>query len=507
MIANRTSNSPPLPARVWMLWSVACLLAGCETWVNFAALPGLNWTLTTLATSMALATFSYFGMNSRRTWSVPLLLACALAGGAAVTADSSMDTLIFFATMGALSTAVLMVRRQGHTEPGVRELLLSPAIAGVEVLREARRRSGEAFGSVRAESNLPVMRGIALAAPVTVVFGLLLSNADPLLAFWRDCLVQALVDFSFLGKAVCFAAFGLISLGSFGIALSVTPANVAAPAQSNDRGGFVLGTTERVIVLAAVVVLFGLFLLLQLSHLFGNAAAIHGNGITYARTAHQGFIELTLVASLCSALLIFLARSAVSGRLQLVERTLSVSLIVQTQLLLASAFYRMELYEGAYGFTELRLLVQVYIGVVCVALIALALELTGRPDFTRLSRYVAVIVLLTITGLAYWNHAGWIARANLDRFDKTGTLDVPYVAVSLGPDAAPDLIEYLPRLPGPLRTRLRTCLHGVYESNLNSVHPWYEWNYRRSRLEAALHREYAETVAGSLEEQRALCYR
>jgi hypothetical protein len=86
---------------------------------------------------------------------------------------------------------------------------------------------------------------------------------------------------------------------------------------------------------------------------------------------------------------------------------------------------------------------------------------------------------------------------------------VQYVAVSLGPDAVPDLIDYLPRLTGPLQQRLHSCLLGMYRPTTPPVRAWYEWSYRRNRLESTLHREYvrAAAVAGSLEEQRASCYR
>jgi hypothetical protein len=80
---------------------------------------------------------------------------------------------------------------------------------------------------------------------------------------------------------------------------------------------------------------------------------------------------------------------------------------------------------------------------VCLALTALALEILGSPDFKRLARRCAVMVVLAITGLIYWNHAAWIVRANPNRYERTGRLDLPYVVTSLGPDAAPEVINYL----------------------------------------------------------------
>jgi hypothetical protein len=153
-----------------------------------------------------------------------------------------------------------------------------------------------------------------------------------------------------------------------------------------------------------------------------------------------------------------------------------------------------------------------YIGVVCVALAALALEILGSPDFNRLARRCAVTVVLALTGLVYWNHAGWIARANLDRYERTGMLDLPYVVASLGPDAVLEVIDYLPRLPIPIQIRMRSCLHNIYASAIDDQavkHAWYQWSYRRSLLESTLRRENitAPPQADSQVQTRDSCYR
>jgi two-component system sensor histidine kinase BaeS len=492
-------NRPRSAVLACKLWCAALLLAACETGVNFEARPGLNWSLSTLAAAGMFAAFLWMG-GKALSWQrlLPLLLACALAGGAAITASAFMDALVLIGTLGSLAAALLINSSASVPDQfGTTELLLAPAIAGVSILREARRRIGEALAYARADSSLPIVRGIALASAVTFVFSLLLSNADPLLAYWRDSVVQSLRDFSFLSRTTCFTVFGMLSLGSFGIALTAAPAPDDSRQIPTGRS-LVLGSTERRIVLWAVVSLFGSFLTLELSHLFGNAAAIRGDGVTYAQTAHQGFAELSVVASLCAALLIALTKSSASRRLQPMERALSVAVILQAQLLLLSAFHRMQLYEDAYGFTELRLLVQIYIGIAGVALAKLTLETLGSADFNRLARRCAVMIILALTGLVYWNHAGWIAQANLRRYERTGMLDVAYVVVSLGPDAVPELVDYLPQLPPPMRNRLRSCLHNTYASTADDTavaHPWYEWSYRRSLLESALSRDrFAESA-------------
>jgi uncharacterized membrane protein len=474
---------------VWKLWLVVLILAACETWINFGAAPGLNWLLSALATSQAFVYFRWAAgkpLPWERLWT--LILACLLASGAAITANLQLAWLVFIGVVGALAVG-LRADTNATERPhvGARDLLLASVTTGHALLCEARQRMGEARHAARSERGVPVLRGVALAAPVTLVFALLLSNADPLLAYWRGSLLQALVAGSFLTRTFCLAGFGALSLGALGGALRANaPAIAIGDAESVRRSG--LGPTERLIILASVVALFGSFFVLQISHFFGNAAGVPGSGITYAQAAHEGFGELTIAASMCAVLLIALATNSATGTRGRAERALGAALILEAQILLLSAYYRIELYENVYGFTELRLYVQCYAGVVFVALGQLGLVIIGRPDFRRLARHWAVTVMLALTLLVYWNHAAWIARANFERYEARDTLDLHYLLESLGPDAVPEIIQFLPRLPPKLQTDVRACLRVVYPDDSSALRqrPWYEWNYRRAQLTKVL---------------------
>lgn len=485
------TNLPPrrLNVAAWKLWLVALILAACETWINFGATPGLNWPLSALATSQAFLFFRW-AAGKATPWEriLALIFGCLLAGCAAITASPLHAWLAIFGAVGALAIGLRADTNPPETQHlGARDLLLASATTGHAVLSEAGLRIGEARRSVSSERGVPVLRGIALATPLTVGFALLLSNADPLLAYWRDSLARALVEMSFLTRTLCFAGFGALSLGVLGGALKAYPSDVGADSEEAEWR-FSLGPTERVIIVGSVVALFGLFFIFQLSHFFSNAAAVPGSGITYAQAAHEGFGELTLAASLCAALLITLAASSAAGTRGRVERALSAVLVLEAQILLVSAYYRIDLYENVYGFTELRLYVQCYAGVVFVALGQLGLEVIGRPDFRRLARHWTVTAMLAMTVLVYWNHAAWIARANFERYEARDTLDLRYLLVSLGPDAVPEITRFLPRLPPNLQTDIRACLRVRYsaEAGASSRRAWYEWSYRRAQLTTAL---------------------
>ncbi|MGH7720558.1 MAG: DUF4153 domain-containing protein, partial [Gemmatimonadaceae bacterium] len=337
----------------------------------------------------------------------------------------------------------------------------------------------EAATLARADRSVPAMRGIALALPVVVFFGLLLSGADPRMAAWRDALAAMIADWPFMPRLVFFGVLGVLTLGTYGAALR--PRERQAPFVVPVRAPR-LGTTERAIILGSVAGLFALFLVLQLTYLFGNAPAVRGSGVTFAEYARRGFGELTVVATLCTVLILAIDPRDARGARHGMVRGLEMAVIAELQLLLFSAYHRVALYEGAYGYTRSRLYAQVYMVVVSGMLLMLAYEVWKSLDLRRLMRRAALLSGAALAALTYWNHEAWIAKQNLERFAKTGKLDSGYLASGLSLNAAPVLVWALRTLPEPERSELRTALHGRYRQRLARMDKprWYEWNYHRA---------------------------
>jgi len=106
-----------------------------------------------------------------------------------------------------------------------------------------------------------------------------------------------------------------------------------------------------------------------------------------------------------------------------------------TLVVVGSALYRMHLYQEAYGFTQLRLLVDVFEGwlgllVVAVAVAALVRWGVWLPRFALISGVVALL------GVAAINPDAWIAERNLDRYADTGRVDWHFLR-NLSADAVP----------------------------------------------------------------------
>ena len=102
----------------------------------------------------------------------------------------------------------------------------------------------------------------------------------------------------------------------------------------------------------------------------------------------------------------------------------------------------MDLYQDAYGFTRLRLLVDLFegwLGLVVSAVLVAGVGLRGwwLPRMALLSG--AALLL----GLGIANPDAWIAQHNVERFEATGKVDYSYLR-GLSLDAAPVLVDLPP---------------------------------------------------------------
>jgi uncharacterized membrane protein YozB (DUF420 family) len=457
------------------LWIAAAAVAALGTWVLYDAHPGINWGIWT--TIAAAGLFLFVGEKRGQPLIIIAITAVVIAFGAAVTADEFMNVLIVLALFFYLALEMLLSNDPRFERITTAFFVPAPVIAFATALTESVRRGIDALHIVRSHRARSMVRGIVITIPVFVVFGLLLSTADPVFASWRDGIQELLASWEFLPRTFFFVAILAIVLGAYGFAdRSEPPAQLNLGINSTRRW---LGSTERLILLGSVAVLFWTFLIVQLSYLFGNVPQTPGSEMTFAEYARRGFGELTVVASASVLLILASERFGERENRQAVLRALTLAIIIAVLLLLGSAFNRVLLYEDAYGFTTARLYAQAYMLVLAIALVALALETRNELEVPRLFRRALVAGTTVLIVLIYWNHSAWIANKNIDRLASTGKLDTSYLTRDLSFDAVPTLVERLPTIPEPFQGEIRTALKSRYEKQQRRFgKAWYEWNLR-----------------------------
>jgi hypothetical protein len=467
-----------LPGELYASATTAAILG---TAICYDARPGLNWSLWTILVATELAIFARARLGANRAaFDVTIALAVILGIAAAVTTNPASIALILITVATLLGVAARLAAGTPAPLLGVRELARMPLRATIDAIRESYARVESTARMMFSDAGAHVTRGVVIAIPVVVVFAALLAGADPTLSSWLHALSNLLRDWSWFPRFVFFCVLATLSLGSFGLAAGglIT----ASPPATTSGARLVLGDTERRIVVGAVDALFALFL--------GLVAFVSPpQGESYTAYVHNGFSQLTIVATLSVMLVAVLH----NGRPRVGTPWGTLALLAECELLVASALYRIAVYQRDYGYTALRMWVTAYMLLVAALLVLVAYEV-ARPllvDARRFVRRGAVLSVAALTVMVYGNPDAWVATLELHRYQTTGKADISYLS-ELSSDAAPSLLKIAAALPPQCTSRLRP-------TPLPSV-AWYEWSWRRSRAERAL-RAYPSPTAGDCQVQ------
>jgi len=416
----------------------------------------------------------------------PFLAALDLMGAAAFTGASAVAFSGLAVTRRSLSTILVI-------GAWVIESTLASAARLLILARPAPRDTPRAWPAWLGS----VVRGLALAVPLVFIFAVLFASADPIFRRGFDQVLGFRVDLGSLPGRLLFVAAvawlvaGLLAVAARGIP-AVETASLGAAAPSTTIGlGRALGTTEALIVLGAVVAVVGLFVSLQVAYLFGGLDTLAAAGMTYSAYARRGYFELVAAAGLAGGLLVFLEYQVVARPRAYVAG--AIALVVLTLVVLASAVLRLQLYQDAYGWTELRLYVAVSIAAMAATLATLAVFLaTGRTRW--LGHVMGVIGLVSLIALNVIAPAAFVAERNLQRIidptlvppDGEAALDADYLGV-LPDDAVPVLVRALPQLSGNDAFRIRNVLDRRERALTEEPYQTpFSWNLGRERAREAL---------------------
>ncbi|GAB2606587.1 DUF4153 domain-containing protein [Kribbella endophytica] len=401
-----------------------------------------------------------FSVNRRSRFTQICAALCLLLAATVVVRDAEWISVLCLFAGGALCMAALV---NGRSVPSFVLAGIAWPLAGLRGLpwlgRSARR-----VGGLRA--NAAMVRTVVLSALGVLVFGLLFSSADAVFGEWMGAIVPDLELDSFVLRAFITVAVGGVVLAA--TYLGINPPNVEVDS------GTARPVARRYEWLAPVLLVDGVFLVFlaaQATVIFGGHDYLERiTGLTYAEYVHQGFGQLTVATALTLLVVWAAARKAprtTSDDVLWLRVSLGL-LCALTLVVVASALYRMHVYQQAYGFTELRLLVDVFEGwlgllVIGVMVAGLTLKAGWLPRAALLSGAGLLLMLAAI------NPDAWIAEHNVDRYTATGKVDWWYLQ-SLSDDAVPVLAK--------LPDNVEQCALSGHE---RSTDDWLEWNLGRHR--------------------------
>lgn len=350
-----------------------------------------------------------------------------------------------------------------------------------------------------------VARGLVIVAPLVAIFGALFMSADAVF----ENLVLSLVRFDvelIVTHLFFFAMTAWLSTGYLRGFLSGTDLTQLGDASRDEALRDLmarrptLGITEVATALAALNLLFLMFVLVQFRYLFGGDALVQVTpNLTYAEYARRGFFELVFAAFLVVPVL--LAADWLLDRRDrrdvVIFRGLAGVQIGLVLAITASALHRLRLYHASYGLTEARFYAMVlllWIGAMLLWLAATVLR--GRRNlfaFGTLASGLATLAVLFVI-----NPDAIIARTNVARMTQANAparFDVAY-ATSLSGDAVPVLIDALPHLPADVQCQLaRRMLRRWPPDRVNPIRRW-NWSAWRASDAVRAHEAQLRSMVG-----------
>ncbi|MCM0677657.1 DUF4173 domain-containing protein [Micromonospora phytophila] len=388
--------------------------------------------------------------------------------------------LVTFCVLGALGCATLAIVGGRLVRSILFSLVAAPfaAFRGIPWVRD----------HLQAPADPSLVRRIVGSAAATVaalvVFGALLSSADGAFSVVLGEIVPE-VSVGAVFRWIFLAAVGGLSAVAAVYTLSAPPGLSTVDRASTRR----LGVVEWAPVITALTLLFGGFVAVQFTVLFGGQRhVLRTAGLSYAEYARSGFWQLVIVTMLTLAVLGGVARWARRDRP--VERNLLRILLgllsALSFVIVVSALSRMYTYQKVYSFTGERLFVMAFellLGTVFLMILVAGLKWRG----TWIPRMTVALAVVMLLSLAVVNPEDYAARRNIARYEQTGKIDAWYLR-ALSADATPALAG----LPDPVRR----CTLSWIADDLEEPDPWYAWNLGRVRARQALDRVGPGGVGG-----------
>ncbi len=211
--------------------------------------------------------------------------------------------------------------------------------------------------------------------------------------------------------------------------------------------------------------------------------------ITYAEYARQGFFQLMFVSFI--NMIIILITKKFNEKDKKFNQIMSVIMILLTSIIVISSFLRMNMYEQAYGYTVLRLIV--YVVLITELILMVPTIIYCIKDNFNVTKYYLIIcsIIYTIIGILPLNYI--IATRNIDKYYKDHKIDIEYLCNN-DYDNIPELLKlYNQTNDVELKLRLNNYFYHFYETNQEKIKEdmnyFSEWNLSKYKAIKQLKKE------------------
>lgn len=332
---------------------------------------------------------------------------------------------------------------------------------------------------------IKVLTGVVISLPILLVVLWLLSQADSVFGHFLSEIPATLLEWISVETMFRLCGIGFVAIMVFAYLWSLLGPREESmvPVVPSQGEKLVWDGIILVTILTIINVVYAAFTFIQISYLFSGAHTALPDGMTYAEYARKGFGELVMVTIINFIILLsfmHLTSRAQQTIYRIVQILLSL-LTVCTGFMLYSAYFRLSLYEEAYGYTYSRLLAHAFM-IFLFVLFVIALCKIWRDGFSLIQYYV-IAGLIAYVLLNYINVDVLIAENNIRRYEQTGRIDIDYLA-----DLSYDAIPAVMRLTGD-KSLADTLLYRLEEKreDLAREQAWQSFNLSKYRATQYLH--------------------
>ena len=188
--------------------------------------------------------------------------------------------------------------------------------------------------------------------------------------------------------------------------------------ETKDTTKFKVDAYTMKVLLIILNVIYVVFDIIQIKSLMLHHV---GDGIVYSEYARSGFFQL-MVISLINITILLLTKHCKEEK---IHKAMSTLMVFLTLIIICSSFYRMYLYDMAYGYTYLRLLV--YVTLITEAILLIPTMIYIFKNSFKILKYYMIIIVTVYSILNLVSFDRIIAYNNINRFGNSDKLDLDYL--------------------------------------------------------------------------------
>lgn len=288
-----------------------------------------------------------------------------------------------------------------------------------------------------------IIKGLIVTIPILIVVLILLSSADSIFSNKLKDMLSTVFSFSiFESETYINLFFRLIIIIGITIYFIAILYNILedkfCEKDVSETKPWKIDTIIGNTILTVLNLVYLIFCYIQISVLFMKIGDMQN--FNYASYARQGFFQLMAVSIINFIIILITSKRKEENKKINYTKIMNLLLAVFTLIILFSSFYRMYLYEQAYGYTFLRLMV--YFALITeIILIIPTIMYILNLNINLTKTYFVVIMLMYIL-VNYVNIDYMIAKKNIDRYfeDENYELDMNYLQ-TLSIDATEQILR------------------------------------------------------------------